>query len=296
MSLQIALYARDVKRSSVPFLEELMLQIRNSGAGIVLFEALAETVAALDGNTEEISVFSDHVQLNRYAPDFLITLGGDGTILEAATIVRDARIPILGINLGRLGFLADVAKTEISRAVQALLEEDYDIVERSLIELESDPSVLEIDFPYALNEVTTERKDSTSMVSVDTFIDSTFLTTYWADGLIVATPTGSTGYSLSCGGPIMMPQSRNFVLTPIAPHNLNVRPFVIPDNQEIELIVESRKRKVQISMDSRIYQAPSGCSLKLRKAGFSLASVQLKDLPFSSTLRSKLFWGVDRRN
>jgi NAD+ kinase len=169
-------------------------------------------------------------------------------------------------------------------------------VERSLIELESDPSVLEIDFPYALNEVTTGRKDSTSMVSVDTFIDSTFLTTYWADGLIVATPTGSTGYSLSCGGPIMMPQSRNFVLTPIAPHNLNVRPFVIPDNQEIELIVESRKRKVQISMDSRIYQAPSGCCLKLRKAGFSLASVQLKDLPFSSTLRSKLFWGVDRRN
>jgi NAD+ kinase len=296
MSLRIAIYAKHFSADAKPHVERLYSALRKSASQLMVFRSLDLFLKDHCPDLYDYEVFSDHIELNRLAPNFLITLGGDGTILEAATVVRDARIPVLGINLGRMGFLADVAKTEVENAVLALANKQYRIVERSLIEVESDEHNLNFDFPYALNEVTTSRKDSTAMVSVDAYIDGAFLNTYWADGLIVATPTGSTGYSLSCGGPIIVPQARNFVITPIAPHNLNVRPFVIPDNQEIELVVESRNERFLISLDSRIYDAPRGCRLKLKKAGFSLASVQLEEQPFSSTLRSKLFWGVDRRN
>lgn len=294
--MRIAIYAKHFSAEAKPHVERLYDALNTHSVNLMVYQALDRFLKDHCPEIYNYQVFSNHVELNRLAPDFLITLGGDGTILEAATVVRDARIPILGINLGRMGFLADVAKTEVMNAVQALANKHYRIVERALIEVETDEPELHIDFPFALNEVTTSRKDSTAMVSVNAYIDGDFLTTYWADGLIVATPTGSTGYSLSCGGPIMVPQARNFVITPIAPHNLNVRPFVIPDNQEIELVVESRNDRFLISLDSRIHDAPRGCRLRLKKAGFTLASVQLNEQPFSSTLRSKLFWGVDRRN
>lgn len=296
MSLRIAIYARHFTVEAKPFVEELYKALQEKKVKLIVFKSLHDFLQKHCPEIYNYEVFSDHIELNRLAPNFLITLGGDGTILEAATVVRDARIPVLGINLGRMGFLADIAKTEVKKAVEALEDDHFKVVERSLLELEYDHNILDIDFPFALNEITAGRKDSTAMVSVETAIDGVFLTTYWADGLIVATPTGSTGYSLSCGGPIIVPQARNFVITPIAPHNLNIRPFVIPDNQEIEMVVESRNEHFLVSLDSRIYDAPSGCKLKLKKAGFSLASVQLEDQPFSSTLRSKLFWGVDRRN
>ena len=296
MSMRVAIYAKHFSAEARPFVEDLFASLKQKKVELLVYAQLHEFLKLHCPEVIEYQVFSDHVELNRLVPDFLITLGGDGTILDAATIVRDARIPVLGINLGRMGFLADVAKTEVKLAVDELERGNYRIVERSLIEVETDESVLSIPFPYALNEVTTSRKDSTAMVSVNAYIDDVFLTTYWADGLIVATPTGSTGYSLSCGGPIVVPEAHDFVLTPIAPHNLNVRPFVIPDKQEIELHVESRNERILISLDSRIYDAPRGCRLRLRKAGFQLASVQLHAQPFASTLRSKLFWGADRRN
>ncbi|MBA6155860.1 NAD kinase [Tenacibaculum sp. S7007] len=229
--------------------------------------------------------------------DVLFTIGGDGTFLRAVTYVRDLNIPMLGINTGRLGFLATVQKEEIKEAVSLLLKKEFSIQERSLLQIETTPKAQEFsELNFALNEITIARRNTTSMIGVKTYLNNEYLTNYWADGLIIATPTGSTGYSLSCDGPVILPDSKSFVITPIAPHNLNARPMMIPDNTSIQLEVSARENDFLISLDSRITTVPLETKIRIKKAPFKIKSVLLKNQSYLKTLRSKLLWGEDTRN
>lgn len=229
--------------------------------------------------------------------DFMFTVGGDGTILRAVTYVRDLNIPILGINTGRLGFLATIKKDEIEEAIDLLLKKSYTIQERSLLEVAVTPKSDEIsEINFALNDVTVARRNTTSMIGVKTFLNQEYLTNYWADGLIIATPTGSTGYSLSCGGPVVLPDSKNLVITPIAPHNLNARPIIISDNTSIQLEVSTRENNYLVSLDARIITIPEETKINIQKASFTIKSVLLKNQTNIKTLRGKLLWGEDTRN
>ena len=229
--------------------------------------------------------------------DVLFTIGGDGTFLRAVTYVRDLDIPMLGINTGRLGFLATVQKEEIENAIDLLLKKEFTFQERSLLQIETTPKASEFsELDFALNEITIARRNTTSMIGVKTYLNNEYLTNYWADGLIIATPTGSTGYSLSCDGPVILPDSKSFVITPIAPHNLNARPMMIPDNTSIQLEVSAREDNFLISLDSRITTVPLETKIKIKKAPFKIKSVLLKNQSYLKTLRSKLLWGEDTRN
>ncbi|CAA0213550.1 NAD kinase [Tenacibaculum maritimum] len=229
--------------------------------------------------------------------NILFTVGGDGTILRAVTYIRNLNIPILGINTGRLGFLATVQKNQIKEAVECLINKKYTIHERALLQVKTSPETKEFsELNFALNEVTIARKNTTSMIGLKTFLNNEYLTNYWADGLILATPTGSTGYSLSCGGPVILPNSKNFVITPIAPHNLNARPMVISDETTIQLEVSAREKDFLISLDSRIATVPQNTKIYIQKAPFTIKSILLEKQSFLKTLRSKLLWGEDTRN
>lgn len=294
MSMRIAVFGKSISSESKPYVEVLHKELLAIEAEIRVYRKLNSVLREhcdLDITFDE---FSTHEELAEYNPDFLITAGGDGTILDAVTFVRDSGIPILGINTGRLGFLANVSKEKIAQAVRALCAGDYSLDERYLLHLETD--LLDLDLNFALNEITVSRKDTTAMVTVHMWINEHYLNSYWADGVIIATPTGSTGYSLSCGGPIIMPGSRSFVITPIAPHNLNVRPVVIPNDIEIKLKVEGRERQCLVSLDSRIYAIPSGSELLVKLKNFKIKLVKTEIQDFADTLRNKLLWGLDRRN
>ena len=229
--------------------------------------------------------------------DCLLTMGGDGTILRSITYVRDLDIPIMGINTGRLGFLATIQKNQIEEAVNLLLKKEFTVQERTLLQIETKPEIEELsEVNFALNEITIARKNTTSMIGVKTYLNNEYLTNYWADGLIIATPTGSTGYSLSCGGPVMLPESQGLVVTPIAPHNLNARPMVIPDNLSIQLEVSAREKDYLITLDSRIVTVPIGTEIKIKKAPFTIKSILPKNQSYLKTLRGKLLWGEDTRN
>ncbi|MCT4699217.1 NAD kinase [Tenacibaculum haliotis] len=229
--------------------------------------------------------------------DMMFTIGGDGTFLRAATYIRDLDIPFLGINTGRLGFLATVQKDQIEEAVALLLENNYTIQKRSLLQIETTPQTEEFtELDFALNEITIARRNTTSMIGVKTYLNQEYLTNYWADGLIISTPTGSTGYSLSCNGPVILPDSKSFVITPIAPHNLNARPMVIPDDIVIQLEVSAREKDFLISLDSRITTIPLGTQIKIQRASFTIKSILLQNQSHLKTLRGKLLWGEDTRN
>jgi NAD+ kinase len=229
--------------------------------------------------------------------DFLISIGGDGTILRAITFVKDINIPIIGINTGRLGFLATIQVDVIEQALQNILDGKYRISERSLLSVETSPGNDDIiSLNFALNEVAVSRKNTTSMITVETHLDGEYLTSYWSDGLIVSTPTGSTGYSLSCGGPVITPGTNSFALTPIAPHNLSARPLIIPDSTEIHLKVDGREENHLVSLDSRIATLDNGTLIKIKKADFKIKMIDLLDESFLTTLRKKLLWGEDKRN
>jgi NAD+ kinase len=245
---------------------------------------------------KEYKTFSSHTELDS-SFDMLISIGGDGTILRAAALVRNSGVPILGINAGRLGFLATVQKENIDEFLQFIIEKKYTISKRTLISLFTSPTneaIEEINF--ALNEVTVSRKDTTSMITIETYLNGEFLNSYWADGLIISTPTGSTGYSMSCGGPILTPDVRSFVITPIAPHNLNARPLVVPDETEIRLKVSGREENYLVSLDSRITSIGNDTILTIKKTPFQINMVEIPNETFLKTLRGKLFWGEDRRN
>ncbi len=227
----------------------------------------------------------------------LFTLGGDGTILRAVTYIRDLGIPILGINTGRLGFLATINKKTIRESINLILKGEYTIQKRTLLEVATSPKTAEFnELNFALNEVTIARKNTTSMIGVKTSLNNEYLTNYWADGLIIATPTGSTGYSLSCNGPVISPDSKNVIITPIAPHNLNARPMVISDENSIQLTIDSREKDFLISLDSRITSVSKNTAIFIKKASFTVETIIPNNQSFLQTLRSKLLWGEDTRN
>ena len=229
--------------------------------------------------------------------NLLISIGGDGTILRAITFVRDLGIPIVGINTGRLGFLATIQTDEISNALNEIFKGAYKISERSLLSVTTSPMNEDIENTnFALNEIAISRKNTTSMITVETHLNDEYLTSYWADGLILSTPTGSTGYSLSCGGPVITPDANNFVLTPIAPPNPSARPLIIPDNTSVKFKVDGREDQFLLSLDSRIITLPNSTKVIIKKADFVIRMVELIDESFLDTLRKKLLWGEDRRN
>lgn len=228
---------------------------------------------------------------------YLISIGGDGTVLRSATIVVDSNVPILAINTGRLGFLADIQADTIEYSLQQFLNKEYTISPRILLELTCDPPNNSFgECNYALNEVTVSRKDTTSMITIETQLNGEYLNSYWADGLIVSTPTGSTGYSLSCGGPVLVPDVSSLVVNPIAPHNLNARPLVVPDTTKIELRVSGREKQYLVSLDSRIAVIDQHTVLTIKKKPFTIKIIELKGSSFIQTLRKKLLWGEDKRN
>jgi NAD+ kinase len=227
--------------------------------------------------------------------DCIISLGGDGTLLDVVTLVRDKGIPVLGINYGRLGFLASIGKEEIQSAVDALMDQTYVLDPRTLLHVDADMPLFG-DVPYALNEITIHKKDTSPMIKIHTYLNGEFLNTYWADGLIVSTPTGSTGYSLSCNGPVVFPDSGSFVITPVSPHNLNIRPIVVPDDTVISFEVEGRTDGFLCTLDSRRELVTKEVQLAVKKEAFKINLIRLNENNFLNTLRNKLSWGLDKRN
>lgn len=228
--------------------------------------------------------------------DLMISVGGDGTILRAITHVKDLDIPIVGINTGRLGFLATIKRDDIIGALDQIFEGKYRISKRSVLSVTTNQKESNFELDFALNEVTVSRKNTTSMISIETWLDDEYLNSYWADGLIISTPTGSTGYSMSCGGPVIMPESDSLVITPIAPHNLNARPLVISAKHKIRLNVSGREHEYLVSLDSRINSLDNSIGITIKKAAFDIKMIELEAVTFIQTLRKKLLWGADPRN
>ena len=275
-----------------PHLTRLFTKLDQENISFKLYEPYARL---LPEDLKDREALATHEELKDYMPDFIITLGGDGTILSAVTLIKGLAIPIVGINLGRLGFLASIEQTRINEAVDQLVKGEYTISERAMIKLDTKPALFG-DINFALNDFTLLKRDSSSMVVVHAFIDEHFLNSYWADGLIVSTPTGSTGYSLSCGGPIIFPSSDNFVLTPVAPHNLNVRPIVISGKNKIRLHVEGRAENFLCTLDSRSEIITADYEIRITKNEFTTKLINLRGDNFMKTIRTKLNWGQDKRN
>lgn len=227
--------------------------------------------------------------------EFIISLGGDGTLLDTITLVQNKKVSIVGVNFGRLGFLASIGREEVRRAVKAIAGRTYVTDSRTLIHVDASIPMFG-NVPYALNEFSIHKRDVASMIKIHTYLNGEFLNTYWADGLIVATPTGSTGYSLSCGGPIVFPDSGSFVITPVAPHNLNVRPIIVPDSNIISFVIESRSEQIICALDSRREIIGKDVQLAVKKESFEVSLVRLSENNFLQTLRNKLTWGLDKRN
>ena len=293
--MKIAIYGQSADKISKNIFLEL-LSISKSENIILLIEKKYNSILL---HKSEIShthkLFSSYEDLDSTI-DLMITIGGDGTLLRSITFVRDLGIPIIGINTGRLGFLATLNQELLNVELKKILKGEFKIEERSLLEVRVNNNDDFSDFNFALNEVSVGRKNTTSMIEIKTTLNGEYLNTYWADGLIVSTPTGSTGYSLSCGGPIMTPSSQTFSITPIAPHNLNARPLVISDEIKIELSVEGREETHLLSLDSRINSLKNNVKIKIKKANYKIILASFQNNSFYKTLRSKLLWGEDRRN
>jgi len=293
--MKIAIYGQSADKISKNIFLEL-LSISKSENIILLIEKKYNSILL---HKSEIShthkLFLSYEDLDSTI-DLMITIGGDGTLLRSITFVRDLGIPIIGINTGRLVFLATLNQELLNIELKKILKGEFNVEERSLLEVNIDNNNDFSDFNFALNEVSVGRKNTTSMIEIKTTLNGEYLNTYWADGLIVSTPTGSTGYSLSCGGPIMTPSSQTFSITPIAPHNLNARPLVISDEIKIELSVEGREESHLLSLDSRINSLKNNVKIKIKKANYKIKLASFKNNSFYKTLRSKLLWGEDRRN
>ena len=293
---KVAIYGQSYSISAEKEIQVLLKVLQENNISCFIekeFYDLMRKGNILENKYPTFSHFSD---LNT-SFDTLFTLGGDGTILRAVTFIRNLGIPILGINTGRLGFLATINKKNIKESVELILKGEFTIQERTLLSVQTIPKTEEFsELSFALNEVTIARKNTTSMIGVRTSLNQEYLTNYWADGLIIATPTGSTGYSLSCNGPVISPNSKSLVITPIAPHNLNARSMVISDETEIKLTIDSREKDFLISLDSRITSVPKNTEIYIEKAAFSIQSIIPNNQSFLQTLRSKLLWGEDTRN
>ncbi|MDB9963826.1 NAD kinase [Vicingaceae bacterium] len=294
--MKIAFYGKKIETKDVSKIQELFDLLKEEKVQFVVHKQLKLSVEKHDLiKFGWNNYFESYDDLKNSGVSFMISIGGDGTFLNTILLVRDLKIPILGINTGRLGFLSNTPTSEIKSALNDVISENYSTQERSLLRLESNKNHFGND-NHALNEISILKSDSSSMITIHTELNGTHLNSYWTDGLIISTATGSTAYSLSCGGPIMMPGSGNFVITPIAPHNLNVRPIVIDDDAILKIVVESRAEKNLVTMDSRSEEMKNGEVLTIQKADYKISIVQLQNQSFVNSLRNKLNWGLDQRN
>ena len=293
--MRVVVYAYVLKDHDVPHIQRLFDALHEEGISVYVYGPYLDLMRDKIKFQKPVGEFDGYIDFTLKKFDFVIALGGDGTILSAITHVRESGVPILGINLGRLGFLASIEKKRIRDAVQLLAKGRYSIEERGLLYLESSIPLFG-DTRFALNDFTILKRDTSSMITIHTYVNGAYLNTYWADGIIVATPTGSTGYSLSCGGPIIFPNSGNFVITPVAPHNLSVRPIVISDDSIISFEIEGRAENFLCTLDSRFEVITAAHQLAVRRNDFTVKIVQLEDVSFLRTIRDKLIWGVDSRN
>jgi len=294
--VKIAIFGQFFHKNAEEAVEILLNHLYKKNTNVYVEEQFFKIINLQITNNKNYSIFKTFKTLDK-SFDLLISIGGDGTMLRSATLVKDLDIPIVGINTGRLGFLATIQNEYIIPAIDDILNGNYKISERSLLTIKTDSEqdhFQELDF--ALNEIAVSRKNTTSMITVETRLNGEYLTSYWSDGLIIATPTGSTGYSLSCGGPVITPDTNSFVLTPIAPHNLSARPLIIPDSTEIQIKVSGREDNYLISLDSRIATINNNTTITIKKAPFKIKMIELLQESFIDTLRKKLLWGEDRRN
>lgn len=291
--MRIAIYSRGLESEQLQGLKLLLIEFSHYNIEPVIFQDFFNRFYSTIHISEKYSTFNRSADLEEI--DFIISLGGDGTLLDAVTFVGDKGIPVLGINYGRLGFLASIGREEIHTAVESLVKHTFKIDKRSLVHLDANMPLFK-GLNFALNEFTIHKKDTSPMIKIHTYLNGEFLNTYWSDGLILATPTGSTGYSLSCNGPVVFPDSASFVLTPVSPHNLNIRPLVIPDDSVISFEVEGRTDGFLCTLDSRREIASKEVLLAIRKEIFGINLVRLNEKNFLQTLRNKLSWGLDKRN
>ena len=294
--MKVAIYGQYYQNSTEPIINDIFVFFNKNNVEMIIESHFLIMLNEKKIVENKYKTFTSHTELDS-SFDMLISIGGDGTILRAATLVRDSGIPILGINAGRLGFLASVQKENIASFMQFVIDKKYTISKRTLLSLTCTPPNKSIDeINFAMNEITVSRKDTTSMITIDTYLNEEYLNSYWADGLIISTPTGSTGYSLSCGGPILTPDVKSLVITPIAPHNLTARPLIVPDETEIRLKVSGRDEYYLVSLDSRVTSVRNESVLTLKKTPFQINMVEIPEETFLKTLRKKLLWGEDKRN
>ena len=291
--MKIAIHGKSITQDIIPCLHDLFKTLGKYGAKVGVSSGYREDLSSNGFELDGMGSFGQGDDLSEY--DFFLSLGGDGTMLDTVTYSGQFEVPIVGINVGRLGFLATTPKNEISRAIGDLQNGNYKIDSRSLIHVDSDDTLFN-PFNFGLNELTILKKETSSMIVVHTFVDGELLNSYWADGLIVSTPTGSTGYSLSCGGPLVHPSLKNFIVTPVSPHNLNVRPMIVSDESEITFKIEGRTKRFMVSLDSRSCSVDDSIEISVRREAFEAKLVQFKGYEYFDTLRNKLNWGVDARN
>ena len=291
--MKVALHGKALSKESCPYVQEVIDELYQRQAQLYLSQHFLKEVRKYELRLGKVETFSKKDALHEL--DFMFSLGGDGTLLDTLTYVREAETPLIGVNTGRLGFLATTPKDKIKTVIDALYNNFYTYDYRTLIRLDADADLFE-GMNFGLNEFAILKKDTSSMIVVHTYIDGEFLNSYWADGLIVATPTGSTGYSLSCGGPLVLPQSNNFVVTPVSPHNLYVRPMVVSDNSVLSFEIEGRSENFLVSLDSRSRTVNASIQMAVRKEYFRAKLVKLTGYNFFDTLRQKLNWGLDNRN
>lgn len=292
--LRIAIYGRNFEDEHTPYIQELFDQLAKIDASVVVYKRFFDYLSPRIQLNEKVVPFVRQYRLTGKV-DFLFSIGGDGTMLDAATFVHNDSIPLIGFNTGRLGYLSAISLDEIEPALQSILDGAYDLEKRTMVKLETEDNPFGR-YNLALNEITVHKKDSSSMITIHSYLNGEFLNSYWADGLIISTGTGSTAYNLSCGGPIMIPGCHNLVMTPISPHNLNVRPIVIPNDSVITLKPEGREKSVLVSLDSRSGSLEAFNELTITKSNYKLSLLRLKNHSYLRTLRHKLNWGFDRRN
>ena len=291
--MKIAIYSYKLSDKYLPFIKELFQKLLDKEVEVVVYHTFYNEMSSHFELNESLGVFENHQDLN--GVNYLFSIGGDGTLLKTITYVRDKDIPVLGINTGRLGFLTSIATEDVDRAIDAVLNGDFDLDTRTLLSLDTEDNLFG-EVNYALNEITLQKKDTSSMITIQVYLGTEFLNSYWADGLIISTPTGSTAYSLSCNGPIILPGSGNIIINPIAPHNLNVRPVVVPDGAELTLKIAGRTENFLVALDSRSLTVPLSNEIKIKKSSHHINLIRLKDYSFLNTLRTKLIWGQDKRN
>ncbi|MEO8884726.1 MAG: NAD kinase [Mucilaginibacter sp.] len=292
--MKIAVYGRQFNDlATLPFIQQVFDTLEQHGVEIFVHHQLSEFIAGKINNIP-YKVLQSTDKIKGFI-DLFLTLGGDGTLLDMVTVIADSGVPVIGINFGRLGFLASINKSDITAAIHAVVNKEYTLDTRTLLSIESDHNVFP-DGNFALNDITIHKRDDSAMITMHVFLDGEFLNSYWGDGIIIATATGSTAYSLSCGGPIIFPQSNGIVLTPVSPHNLNVRPIVLPDSSVLSFEVESRSNKYLLSCDSRTAVINKQSRFHVKKAAFGLNLIRLNNESYLSTLRNKLLWGLDARN